>query len=273
MTNRYSKQIETEASQTPAAVPDARQVVQSSPPPIPPRRAKGWQFSDNGLLIQRDLTDDDWRNVLGEIKSLRSAYQLIIGDWMLYGFEHGYETTYESMATLTGLQPQTIEVYTTVCRAVPQLIRINPLKFSHYREISELPEDERPHWIQFAASQSLSVRALRSFVNMAYPPQLPAVSGDFDPLTMELSDGVTIERIDLPALPDDNQEPEAVSLPAPVKDKIHRRLMNEIWKKVEIDATLDDEDRGKIWLMRSWCDALIQDIDRRAKLDKRSRGK
>src|SRR5574341_1414201 len=152
---RYLRGIQKAAGDA-HSIPDAKQIVQSVPAPIPRKPVRGYKFSNDGLVIQRELSDIDWRDILPEIKAMHSSYQLNYGDWMVYGFDRGYQVSYESMAEMTGLQPQTIEVYTSVCRNVPQLIRINPLKFSHYRLIATMPEDERVLWIQFAASHPLS---------------------------------------------------------------------------------------------------------------------
>lgn len=192
--------------------------------------SRAYRFSGDGLIVERDLDDADWRNILPEIKAVKSAYQLIIGDWMVYGFEHGYEVSYEAMAVMTGLNPQTIEVYTSICRNVPQLIRINPLTFSHYRLIAPLSEDERIPWIEFAVHRGLSFRALQKLINLSQAPMLPAS-------TETTSATVTIPVIDSdrPALPDEMEEEEATEIDSPLKDKGYKKRIDNFWLLVTED--------------------------------------
>lgn len=203
---------------------------------------RGYHYTADGLDIQRELTADDWHNILPEIKALQSSYQLIIGDWMLYGFEQGYVVSYEDMAALTGMQPQTIEVYTSICRNIPRLIRINPLKFSHYRLIAPLPEDERIPWIEFAVNRGLSFRTLQKLITLSQSPMLVESTS---PLDIEMPDGVTIERVDPPA----PVEEEAEARPAPIKQV--RDYSRKFWKCLEEDR-LEDMDQGELHILMSF---------------------
>lgn len=188
--------------------------------------SRGYHYAANGLDIQRDLTADDWHNILPEIKALQSSYQLIIGDWMLYGFERGYVLSYEDMAALTGMQPQTIEVYTSICRNIPRLIRINPLKFSHYRLIAPLPEGERIVWIEFAVNRGLSFRTLQKLITLSQIPMLveatSPVVADEPPLA------------DAPALSDENEEAtDIIFQPSSLEDDENWKTLNSLEKTLK----------------------------------------
>lgn len=200
--------------------------------------SRGYHYTADGLDIQRELTADDWHNILPEIKALQSSYQLIIGDWMLYGFEHGYVLSYEEMATLTGMQPQTIEVYTSICRNIPRLIRINPLKFSHYRLIAPLPEDERVVWIEFAVNRGLSFRTLQKLITLSQVPMLPESTSP---------DDMTIApAVDAPTLSDEMEVvQEAVARPASTKEV--RNYSRKFWKCIEADR-LQDMEQDEMYL-------------------------
>lgn len=225
MTNdRYLRGIQKAAGDAP--VPDAKQIVQTTPAPNIPR-TKPYRFSTDGLLIQRELSDSAWLDILPEIKALHSSYQLIIGDWMLYGFEHGYALSHEDMAKLTGLQPQTIEVYTSVCRNVPQLMRVNPLRFGHYRAVSKLPDDEKPCWIQYAASNHLSTRVLQDWLALVTTLQLPAAV-----------DNNLSQPGDPTPLPDEIEEQEVVDLP-PASIKAIKKTSHKFLQCVAENRLLD----------------------------------
>lgn len=155
--------------------------------------SRGWRYTATGLDIQRDLTLDEFRKgLLPEIEAAQSAYQLIVGDACLYGLEHGFIESYEDMAELTGYTAGTIEMYTSLCRSIPRLVRTNLLTYSHYQQIAPLPEDERPHWISYAASNGLSYRALKALIA---DTELPAAGNNPD-LILE----------DPPALSDEDEE-------------------------------------------------------------------
>lgn len=188
-------------------------------------KERGYGYTDTGLVIERELTDEAWRGILPEIKALQTAYQLIIGDWMVYGFEQGYEVSYESMAALTGLKPQTIEVYTSVCRNVPQLMRINSLKFNHYRLVSKLPDDEKAVWIAFAAHRQLPTRALERLVALSQLPRLPAEASDTENTTI----APAVDRY-APALSDEDDMSSYDEI-EDVTDVIHEKRNISLMKK------------------------------------------
>lgn len=226
----------------------------------------------NALVIDVDLTEDEWLDLIRGVQTIHRRYQWYLGDALVYGVERRYGETgkqMERISEITGKDENTLAEYYRTARLFEIMERSTNLEFEQHRVIAraftgDTPEDrqQRLYWLAIAERDNLSGRKLKAAIQEA---QLPATVAE-----NAQAEGMATTY---PALSDDNQQPEAVSLPAPVKDKIHRRLMNDIWKKVETDAPLDDEDRGKIWLMRSWCDALIEDIDRRAKYEKRSRGK
>lgn len=214
---------------------------------------RGYHYSGTGLDIRRELSVEAWRNILPEIKAMQTAYQLIIGDWMVYGFEQGYEQSYESMAELTGLKSQTVEVYASVCRNVPQLMRVNSLKFNHYRLVSKLPDDEKALWIQFAVHRQLPTRALEKLIDLSQSPRLPAGPGDNTTIVPYVAPEPT-------PLPDE----DAVDLPSDLGDKSYRQRFTTVFKKVATDA-LTVDDLQEVALLRKWCDQVIQGFKPRTK--------
>lgn len=216
---------------------------------------RAYDYLKTGLVIRRELSDEDWRNILPEIKALRNSYQLIIGDWMAYGFEQGYEVSYQAMAALTGLQPQTVEVFTSVCRNVPQLTRVNSLSFKHYRLIAPLPQDEQPHWIDFAVSHNLSSRSLADWIQRSKTnPQLPAELSPEEytaQLQAGMPDGVTVEYMGTlgyaPALSDEIDQAAIEKIAArPVKEV--KKTFREFTRHIETD-TLQDMPRGDLYAL------------------------
>lgn len=142
---------------------------------------RGYLYTDTGLLIDRELSDSDWRGMLPEIQAIHSAYQFIVGDWAVYGVDHGYEESYEAVAALTGFKASTVEFYASICRNIPRLVRTNRLTFGHYQRIAPLPESDRAYWITYAVEHEVSIRELREAIAAG---QLPAEAGPGDNTTI-----------------------------------------------------------------------------------------
>lgn len=212
---------------------------------------RGYRYTATGLDFRRKLTREEYRDgLLPELQVMETARQLIIGDAYLHGIENGHIESYEDMAELTGYQPLSIENYASICRNVPQFMRINSLTFSHYQQIASLPEEERPHWISFAAGSGLSYRALKALIeDVGAKAQLPAPADD--------TGNTPEDEPEEPASPAPVNT-QVVILDSPIKDKVHRERMNYIWKKVEKEEPMTDEDLGDVWMLRKWCDMLIE---------------
>lgn len=125
-------------------------------------------FSKTGLVIDRELNQDEWSKLYEAIGSIKSAFQWIIGDWMLYGFEHEWVNSYEDMAAFTGLKDVTVRNYTYVCRNVPASLRSDKLSFGHFQLIA--PLEDKPIWIQRAVDEKLSISQLRQAIHGDDPP-------------------------------------------------------------------------------------------------------
>jgi hypothetical protein len=178
---------------------------------------EGLHFSETGLDIQSPLSREDWLALYTVIRQIRSAYQWIIGDWMLYGFEQQWSVSYEQMASITGLKASTVEVYTSICRSFPRLIRINRLSFGHFQLIAPLPAEVRQQWIDYAAEQKLSVRQLQAALRQARQEALPDESG--------------------------------------VINKVTRRRFNRVWRLMERGLP-EKIKRDDVRLLRAWLDDL-----------------
>lgn len=255
--DKYLKQIQKAAGAAPP-VPDASQVFQTTPPPIPRKKDRGYRFSNDGLIIQRQLTREEFREgLLPEIEAMQSRYQLIVGDAANHGLDNGLIDSYEDMAALTGYTAGSIEVYASICRNIPQLTRVNSLKFKHYQVIARLSEEERPHWISFAATYGLGYRVIESMI-ADIDARLPALLSGNDT-------AIVPAEVEPTALSDEIegvQEEEVESFAVPVDAPENRERMNYVWKKVT-RKTLTVQDLPEVIFMRQWCDRVIKDFNRR----------
>lgn len=127
-------------------------------------------YTDTGLNINETWTEDAWRGMASDIRAIGMAYQFIVGDYTLYGLEHGFVKSYEDVAALTGLKSDTVEIFASISRSIPRLIRVNSLDFGHYRKIAPTPEDHRAEWIRLAVESNWSVRDLARAIKAHYLP-------------------------------------------------------------------------------------------------------
>lgn len=252
--HRYQRAIEQAAGEQPP-VPNATEVYQSNPPNIPPRKKdRGWRFTADGLTLERDLTEAEWSAIPVEMRAMKSALQLNVGDATLYGLECGYIQTYEDMEERTGYRASSIEVYASVCRNIPRLTRVNPLTFKHYQQIAPLPEDERPHWISYAASNGLSYRVLKNLIHQVNQPVLIA-GGDV------ITEGVST---DAPTLFDETEEAEIDNQASSISVEQVTKTIKKFTRCIRHDR-LQDMPRDDLYLLHLY---VQQKWHERKRLDK-----
>lgn len=170
--DKYLKQIQKAAGAAPP-VPDASQVFQTTPPPIPRKGIQSGQFTEIGLVLNREINQAEWLSLREAIQNIKRAYQWIIGDWMVYGLDHGWMQSYEDMAKLTGLKEKTVKEYTSICRNIPASIRMDKLSFGHFQLIAPLSDEDKPKWIQLAVDKNMSVRDLYNAIHRRSDPPPP----------------------------------------------------------------------------------------------------
>lgn len=127
-------------------------------------------LSQTGMFIDGEVSEGEWLDFYVAIQRLKDSAQWILGDWLAMG-AYNWHKTYEWMAQVTGLKPETVESYASVCRNVPQLIRINSLSFSHHRLIAAMPEEAQIMWLNRAVEGRWSLSQMSDAINNA--PTLP----------------------------------------------------------------------------------------------------
>lgn len=102
-----------------------------------------------GMLIQSELSFEDWSGLGAWLEVAEQGIQWWIGDWMVYG-EQRYGEQYVQAVNATGLALATIKQYQWVCERVPVKNRRSNLSFSHHREVADLPADQQAEWLEKA---------------------------------------------------------------------------------------------------------------------------
>lgn len=149
--------------------------------------------TDVGLVITNpDLSFDRWveyGRACGEIHRLPG---FLIGDWLLFGealygedyaqaVEPTREDRYDVVHRVTGLSPETLSNYASVCRNVRHDRRRAELTFSHHDEVRKLEPDDQVRWLQLAIDEGLSARELRQRIKDALAGDPPAPGFDGGP--------------------------------------------------------------------------------------------
>lgn len=122
--------------------------------------------SDTGATIAEDTTFEQWAEMGRKIGRASTAFQMAVGDWLIYGQEHfegnpalpGLErkagrtssNLLDYACELTRLDRATLSDYAYVARKVPCSARAEQLTFRHYKVLAKLPEDEQREWIDLA---------------------------------------------------------------------------------------------------------------------------
>lgn len=209
--------------------------------------------SPTSLTIDVDLTEEEWHTLIASIETIKKRYQWYLGDAMVYGINRSYGATSDQIqrvVEVTGKDEKTLHDYYKTALLFEMSERSELLEFEQHRVIQrafseDTPEHraERLRWLHVAETEKMSGRKLTAEIATA---KLPAPSPSDD-----------IED-DEPPSPSEEKEPLIVVHNSPLKAKEHRQRFVGIWKKVEDDIPMTDEDLGELFMHRAWVDMLIE---------------
>ncbi len=134
-------------------------------------------LSPVGLLIEGEVSQEEWRDFYLAIKRIATSLQWMIGDWIVYGAERKWGETYDDFVELTGLKEKTLRDYAYVARNVQMSIRIDKLSFAHHQLVAGMESDDQAQWLAHAFENRLSVARLRAEIQGGNPPTLSARGG------------------------------------------------------------------------------------------------
>lgn len=117
--------------------------------------------TEHGIVYNQDLlTQDIWERFYTMLERVKSARSWMLADYFHIGKDR-FEISYEKMGIDHNMTTKSVEVYASVGRNVPELIRVNSPSFAHARLISSLPVEYQEYWMERAISGSWSVSQLR----------------------------------------------------------------------------------------------------------------
>lgn len=143
------------------------------------------RITERGMEFLGELSFDQWAEVGKKIGRASTAFQLAVGDWLVYGQAHfegkpalpGMERKagrvakdlIEYACTLTGMDRQTLSNYAWTARKVPCSVRTEQLSYRHYEILAKLPEPEQREWVELATGygERVPTRQLAKSIEMA----------------------------------------------------------------------------------------------------------
>jgi hypothetical protein len=128
---------------------------------------KGWgygraEITRTGMTIPDDLTVEEYSNLGGFLLDIGSRINWLLGDWLAYGENREWGETYHRVAEHFGYEYSTLRQYAYVCRNVNLSVRTDKLTLSHHQLVAQLEPDQQSHWLNLAAENNWSIKAMRN---------------------------------------------------------------------------------------------------------------
>ena len=94
-----------------------------------------------GLVRVGEPTRDDWRAYQGKLVTAATAFNFVVGDWIVYGEERGWTTgkTYAEIARAFDRSEEWVSQVVRVARRWPRMLRAPAVVWTVYRELLSAP--------------------------------------------------------------------------------------------------------------------------------------
>lgn len=129
---------------------------------------RGYEVVERGLIVTRALSYNEWQSLGRSLTKLRNKVQWAVGDWLAYGAVasefRDYDDFYHHVVQITGRSYASIAHVVRVSQEFPIGDRLFNLPWSHYREILQLPETDRPIALRASEMNKWSRRELTEYI-------------------------------------------------------------------------------------------------------------
>lgn len=102
-----------------------------------------------------------------------NSSQFIIGDWLNFGREKwdraGFKKRVDIAEVKTGLDPDTLRVYSCLARRVPFENRNPKCSFQHHRIVAKLEPQEQSKWLNIAEKKAMTGKRLKASIVSGKP--------------------------------------------------------------------------------------------------------
>lgn len=129
--------------------------------------------SSLGVKFSENVSIEEWEIFGGQIGKLVNSSQFIIGDWLNFGREKWdrgeFKKRVEIAEVNTGLDPDTLRVYSCLARRVPFENRNPNCSFQHHRIVAKLEPQEQSKWLNIAEKKAMTGKRLRASIVAGKP--------------------------------------------------------------------------------------------------------
>lgn len=151
-----------------------------------PDQQNGIRFGDKFLLGTTGLTvlddeainHDEWLTLGRVLRTVDTALQWWVGDWLNYGIQRKYGETYDTVAEILGMTTKTLQNWAYVSKHVETSLRREVLSFGHHALVAGMDAADQAHWLDHAEQNTLSVAQMRAAIkgdSNTEAPILPVV--------------------------------------------------------------------------------------------------
>jgi len=141
-------------------------------------------FEVNKLIINENITIDEWKEIGKGLSFINGSVQIWIGDWARFGNKKGWyidSKVYDELEEITGYSRKSIQDFKYVAEKTSS-IRIEDDKqysFGHLQQVASLPPEKQVEFLNKASEEKLSVRELREEIKKdtrkeLVTPEIPA---------------------------------------------------------------------------------------------------
>jgi hypothetical protein len=124
------------------------------------------QFTRVGAMVS-SITPDDWRIVMGQLKSIQQAFAWVVGDMLVYATSQKWgeiDAIYQHTSQALDIPVKTLQNWSSVARNVEISRRREILTLSHHIEVQGQNPDWQIYLLEQAEARKLSVAQLRQVV-------------------------------------------------------------------------------------------------------------
>ena len=129
--------------------------------------------SELGVKFSEGVTIEEWEKFGEQIGRVVNSSQFIIGDWINFGRDKWDRAEFQKRVEIaevkTGLDPDTLRVYSCFARRVPFENRNPKCSFQLHRIVAKLDSEEQSKWLNIAEEKAMTGKRLKASIVAGKP--------------------------------------------------------------------------------------------------------